>query len=105
MSAAPEVPTLGDEAQRFLAELDIKMPTASSARSSTVTKLLGAPGPADAGIVATVVDLIAGHFILNQAWPCGISTTEMTISGVHRLHGPGLLVATVHLVSMTRTRG
>jgi acyl-coenzyme A thioesterase PaaI-like protein len=70
-----------------------------------VTKLLGRSGQADVGIVATVIDLIAGHFILGQAWPCGISTTEMSISGIHRLHGPGLLVATAGLVSMTRARG
>lgn len=105
MSNPSEVPTLGDEAQRFLAELDIKMPTASTGSSSTVTKLIGGSGPADVGILATVVDLIAGHFILGQAWPCGISTTEMTLHGIHRLHRPGLLVATVRLVSMTRARG
>ena len=105
MSDAIEVPTLGDEAQRFLAELDIKSPPGSADRVPTVTKLLGAPGPVDVGIVATVVDLIAGHFILGQAWPCGISTTEMTIGGLHRLRGPGLLVATARLVSMTRARG
>jgi acyl-coenzyme A thioesterase PaaI-like protein len=105
VSNASEVPTLGDEAQRFLAELDIKMPAASTDASSTVTKLIGGSGPADVGIVATVVDLIAGHFILGQAWPCGISTTEMTLHGIHRLRRPGLLVATARLVSMTRTRG
>ena len=105
MSDAIEVPTLGDEAQQFLAELDIKSPPTSNGGSPTVTKLLGGSGPVDVGIVATVVDLIAGHFILGQAWPCGISTTEMSLSGIHRLHGPGLLVATARLVSMTRGRG
>jgi acyl-coenzyme A thioesterase PaaI-like protein len=100
-----EVPALGEEAQLFLAELDIKMPTAATDASSTVTKLLGASGPVDVGILATVVDVNAGHFILGQAWPCGISTTEMTLNGIHRLHGPGLLVATARLVSMTRARG
>lgn len=105
MSSPVEVPTLGDEAQRFLAELDIKSPRPTTDASPTVTKLIGGSGPADVGILATVVDLIAGHFILGQAWPCGISTTEMTLHGVHRLRRPGLLVATARLVSMTRTRG
>lgn len=105
MSNPSEVPMLGDEAQQFLAELDIKTRPGSTDESPTVTKLLGGSRPVDVGIVATVVDLIAGHFILGQAWPCGISTTEMSIGGIHRLHGPGLLVASARLVSMSRARG
>lgn len=103
--SASEVPMLGDAAQRFLAELDIKMPAPSTEASSTVTKLVGVEGPVDVGIVATVVDLIAGHFILRRAWPSGISTTEMSLHGIHRLHGPGLLVVSTRLVSMTKGRG
>jgi acyl-coenzyme A thioesterase PaaI-like protein len=105
MSDVTGVPTLSDEGQRFLAELDITSPASSDGGSPTTTKLLGGSGPVDVGIVATVVDLIAGHFILGEAWPCGISTTEMSLSGLHRLHRPGMLVATPGLVSMTRARG
>ena len=105
MSELTEIPMLGDEAQRFMAELDVRTPVTISDGAPVVTKLIGRRGPVDAGIVATVVDLIAGHFILRQGWPCGISTTEMTLNGLHRLHGPGMLTASVRLVSLTTNRG
>src|SRR5262249_13341896 len=96
---------LGADAQRFLEELDVVRPEGSPEDATSFVKLLGHPGPVDAGALAAVIDLVAGHLVMRRAWPCGISTTEITIAGLHRLHGPGVLTADVRLVSLTASRG
>jgi len=101
----PDMLTLSGEAQELLAELDVQQRADGTDEPGIAAKLVTRPGPVDIGLLATTVDLVAGHVILRRGWPCGISTTEMTLNGVHRLQGPGELLVTTRVVSVSATRG
>jgi acyl-coenzyme A thioesterase PaaI-like protein len=88
----------------FMHELDLRLRVDSHA-DPTVALQIGFDGPVDVGVLAVLVDVIGGIVVLHQEPPCGISTTEMTMHGLHRLRGPGLVVGTARLVSISTNRG
>jgi acyl-coenzyme A thioesterase PaaI-like protein len=98
----PAPPSMG--VHDFMQELDLRL-RVDGRSDPNVALQIGFEGPVDVGILAVLVDVIGGIVVLRHEQPCGISTTEMTMHGLHRLRGPGLVVATARLVSITANRG
>jgi acyl-coenzyme A thioesterase PaaI-like protein len=88
----------------FMQELDLRL-RVDGRGDPTVALQIGFDGPVDVGVLAVLVDVIGGIVVLRHEQPSGISTTEMTMHGLHRLRGPGLVVGTARLVSISANRG
>lgn len=58
----------------------------------------------DAGLAATVVDVIGGHIVMQARHPALVATTHIELHGIDRLHGPGELVAEARIIGASKRR-
>lgn len=58
----------------------------------------------DAGLVATVVDIIGGHLAMHERAPAFVATTHIELHGIDRLYGPGELIAEARMIGSSKRR-
>jgi acyl-coenzyme A thioesterase PaaI-like protein len=58
----------------------------------------------DAGLIATAVDVLAGHLTMRERFPALLATTHIELHGIDLLEGPGELVADARTIASSKRR-
>jgi acyl-coenzyme A thioesterase PaaI-like protein len=58
----------------------------------------------DAGLLATLVDVIGSHLVMRERPGSLLATTHIELHGVDQLHGPGQLVAEARIIASSKRR-
>lgn len=87
--------------EHFLRSLDMGL--AHVPGRSTLRARLGDIA-ADAGLLATFVDVIGGHVVMRERFPVILATTHIELHSIDRLRGPGELVAEATIVASSKRR-
>jgi acyl-coenzyme A thioesterase PaaI-like protein len=97
--ASSEPVTLSPE--HFLRSLDLGL-THEPGRSTLRARI--GDITTDAGLLATLVDVIGGHVVMRERFPVILATTHIELHAIDRLHGPGELVAESTIVASSKRR-
>lgn len=92
VAAAPE---------HFIRELDLSV---EETPGGSIARVEIGDLPCDAGLVATVVDVVGGHLAMCMRAPAFVATTHIELHGIDRLHGPGELVAEARVIGSSKRR-
>lgn len=87
--------------EHFIRELDLGLehvPGHSTARADVGVLRC------DAGLIATVVDVIGGHLVMQERAPAFVATTHIELHGIDQLSGPGQLVADAVMIGSSKRR-
>lgn len=92
VAAAPE---------HFIRELDLAV---EESAGGAIARVEIGDLRCDAGLVATVVDVVGGHLAMQVRAPAFVATTHIELHGIDRLHGPGELVAEARVIGSSKRR-
>jgi acyl-coenzyme A thioesterase PaaI-like protein len=92
VAAAPE---------HFIRELDLAL---EASHLGSVARVEVGDLRCDAGLVATVVDVVGGHLAMHLRAPAFVATTHIELHGIDHLHGPGELIAEARLIGSSKRR-
>lgn len=90
-----------DPSNNFILDLDLGVRHAPG--QATLTLELGDVA-CDAGLLATLVDVIGSHLVMRERPQSLLATTHIELHGVDLLDGPGQLVAEARIIASSKRR-